>query len=61
MDKKQWWESKVVWLNLIAMIVMFVPASNAWISSHLLPDGGLGLFAAINFFLRVFGTSKAIE
>lgn len=60
-SSKPWYLSKVIWLNLLTMIAVIVPASNAWVSSHLIPDGGVGLFAAVNFFLRVFSTNKAIE
>ena len=56
---KPWYLSKVIWLNLFALVAVVVPSSSAWIGAHLSEAGGV--FAAANFFLRVFFTDKAIE
>lgn len=56
---KQWWQSKILWLQIFAVISLVVPQSQVWIAAHLSEAGGV--FAAANFFLRLFYTDKAIE
>lgn len=53
---KPWYLSKILWMQIFGLIAVLVPASSAWISSHLSEAGGV--FAAANFFLRLFSNSK---
>ncbi len=59
METKPFYLSKTLWVQAFALVAVLVPASSAWISAHLSESGGI--FVAINFFLRIFGTTKAIE
>lgn len=49
----------MLWMQLLGLIAVLVPASKDWIAAHLSEAGGV--FVAVNFFLRLFGTDKAIE
>lgn len=57
--EKKWYLSKTIWLNLFGFVAIMVPASSAWIGAHLSESGGV--FAFVNFMLRIFSTDKAIE
>jgi len=50
MEKKIWWKSKTVWMQVLALIVVVVPASNAVIAPYF-SEAGIG-WAVINLVLR---------
>lgn len=57
MEKKPWYTSKTVILNLLAaLLVVFYPPAQEWIVSH--PDIVAAIFSALNIGLRFISKDK---
>ena len=56
MESKKAWQSKTVWINLIAAIAAFIPAGAEWVQSH--EQAFLIGFSAINIVLRLVTKDK---
>ena len=50
MDSKNFFASKTLWVNVLALIAMFAQARYGWVMS---PEWQAGALAAINFILRI--------
>ena len=60
MDKKKWWASKTIWVNLIVFaLAMIPPVSNYLATFGIDPAILVSIQAALNFVLRIF-TGKAL-
>ena len=55
---KPWWQSKTVWLNVLALLSMAVPAVREWVAKN--PVEPLAVFTALGVILR-FVTSGRIS
>ena len=56
MDGKKPWQSKTVWLNLIAALAAFSPVGSEWVQSH--EQVFLIGFSALNIILRLVTKDK---
>lgn len=56
MDGKKPWQSKTVWLNLIAAIAAFTPVGAEWVQTH--EQAFMIGFSALNIVLRFISKDK---
>lgn len=56
--EKKWWQSKTLWLNIIAVIIVLVQVGmqSAWIK----PEYQVAILAILNAFVRLL-TNQPIE
>lgn len=48
---KPFWESKTLWINILAVGAMFIPPLQSYVSSH--PTAAIDVIGAINVVLRL--------
>lgn len=49
-DNKVWWRSKTIWLNLLAVLSMILPAVGQWVKDN--PVDFIGALGALNVLVR---------
>lgn len=57
--EKKIWQSKVFWLNLIALVGMAVPGVGSFVAAN--PEAIGSIFAVANIILRIFGSNVSIK
>ena len=58
MEIKQFWQSKTLWTQLLAVLSLLIPGVNEWVSTN--PVAATSVFAAINTIVR-FATHGKIS
>lgn len=59
MDTKRWWESKTIWLNVLAIVFVVLQEVGAG-DVGLDPQIKLAVVAIVNLLLRFFFTDKKV-
>lgn len=52
-EKKEWYKSKTVWINVIMLVALIAQAQAGFVVS---PEEQMGILAVINLILRIITT-----